>query len=120
MGYLRDRVRNGGAAECGLSPVRAMGVATRASGAQQLFSAPFQLCLFGHCELRNNRAGNRDNGQLDRGMHGFGTSLNKVTPSELFRKRGFSASPQRAPETIIAAGKALIHIFANRAENGLS
>src|SRR4030081_2266406 len=24
MGYLRDKVRNGGAAECGLSPVRAM------------------------------------------------------------------------------------------------
>ena len=89
------------------------GVATRASGAQQLFSAPFQLCLFGHCELRNNRAGNRDNGQVDNGMHGLGTSLIEVTPSELFRKRGFSASRQRAPETIIAAGKALIHIFAN-------
>ena len=74
-------------------------------GGQQLFSAPFQLCLFGHCELRNNRAGNRDNGQVDNGMHGLGTSLNKVTPSELFRKRGFSASPQRAPETIIAAGE---------------
>jgi hypothetical protein len=111
MGYLRDRVRNGGAAGWAF-PSTGNGVATRI-GAQQLFSAPFQLCLFGHCELRNNRAGNRDNGQVDRGMHGFGTSLNKVTPSELFRKRGFSASRQRAPETIIAAGKALIHIFAN-------
>jgi hypothetical protein len=39
---LRDKVRNGGAAECGLSPVRAKAWQCLASGIQQLFSTPFQ------------------------------------------------------------------------------
>src|SRR3984893_3545759 len=109
-----DRILAGQGAKRRRSRVRAFpgtgnGVAARASGAQQLFSAHFQLCLFGDRELRNNRAGNRDDGQIDSGMHSVGTSLNEATRSELYGKRGFSAKGvflrPGAPETIIAAGK---------------
>jgi hypothetical protein len=53
MGYLRDRVRNGGAAECGLSPVRAMAWqrAHRAPSNSSPRPSSFASSAIANCEI---------------------------------------------------------------------
>src|SRR6476646_4702989 len=64
------------------------GMAVRASGIQQLFSAPFQVRLLSVGKLRENGSGTRNERQVDGGTHASGSSLNEASNRGGYSEKG--------------------------------
>ena len=88
MGYLRAKVRNGGAAECGLSPVRAMAWQCAHRASNNSFPRPSRFELLGVGKLRENGSGNRNERQVDGGTHASGSSLNEAPNRGGYSEKG--------------------------------